>query len=94
MNNMYINENELTITLDKLKNEKERMSKVFTDVENSIKDIPLFYSGETANEVNEKLSNHIKIYSEYIDNINNYISFLENTLNDYKLKNNSFVERL
>ena len=94
MNNMYINENELTITLDKLKNEKERMSKVFTDVENSIKDIPLFYSGETATEVNEKLSNHIKIYSEYIDNINNYISFLENTLNDYKLKNNSFVERL
>lgn len=89
-NNMYINVEQLSSSIEKLKALKNRLNSIFNKQKENTSKISNVWNGTVGEKAYSELTKHNNYYDSYIEKINEKISFLEKTRDAY-LKNDSLL---
>ena len=96
MNNgkIYINISDFDNGLNKFKSAKEKISKVYESQKKIIKDFSECWGGNTGEEVCKRLTEHNKNYENYLKEIDEKITFLENVRQSYNKMDESISAKI
>ena len=94
MNNVYLNENELSLTRDKLKKELSNMDNTLNEVIANLREISFYYQGDSKTQAFERLGTHVRKYATYKSTIESYINFLDQAIEKYKYNENTLINRV
>lgn len=94
MNNVYLNENELSLTRDKLKKELSNMDNTLNEIIANLREVSFYYRGDTYSQAFEKLGVHVRKYATYKSTIENYIKFLDEVIEKYKYNDNTLIDKV
>lgn len=82
---MYIETNKFQELINKLKEEKTNMETYFNSIKKDGDQMINYWSGDTGKNASETFAKHTATYEEILSDIEAKIIFLENTLEGYKL---------
>ena len=94
MNNVYLNENELSLIRDRLKKELSNMDNTLNEVIKNLREVSFYYRGDSYSQAFDKLSVHVRKYATYKSTMENYIKFLDNAIEKYKYNENTLINKV
>ena len=84
MQNVYINEPEFQRIITEMRNEQKKIEDVYGRVKKDDDDMADYWSGDNGEEALFRLKERTATYEEKMKYLNDYIVFLEKTLEGYK----------
>lgn len=91
---MYINTEQLSNSLTRLKSLKDRLVRVLNSQNQLVKSLQSSWSGTVGDYSYQELVNHSKQYEGYIGEVNEKIAFIENTIQAYKSMDSSLSKKI
>ncbi len=84
MQNVYINEPEFQRIITEMRNEEKKIEEVYGKVKKDDDDIANYWGGNNGEEAVKRLQKRTSTYEEKMKYLDDYIVFLEKTLETYK----------
>lgn len=84
MKNVYINEPEFQRIITEMRNEQKKIEDVFGKVKKDDDDMVNYWGGDNGEEALTRLKKRTATYEDKMRYLNDYIVFLEKTLEAYK----------
>jgi uncharacterized protein YukE len=84
MQNVYINEPEFQRIITEMRNEQRKIEEVFGKVKKDDDDMVNYWSGDNGEEALTRLQKRTATYEEKMKYLDDYIVFLEKTLEAYR----------
>ena len=84
MANVYINEPEFQRIITEMRNEQKKIEEVYGKVKKDDDDMAHYWSGDTGEEALRRLQKRTSTYEEKMKYLDDYILFLEKTLEGYR----------
>ena len=82
--NIYVNEQQLNIVIENLKQQRNSLKNVLDKQINNINEMKKYWTGTSGDKAYETLVKHKEKYSSYISSMDEKITFLEQIRNSYK----------
>ena len=92
--NMYVNEQQLNIVIESLKQQRNSLKNALDKQINIIDEIKNYWTGTSGDKAYETLIKHKEKYASYVSSMDEKITFLENVRNAYKKLDTGFSNTL
>lgn len=89
---VYVNYDELSSIIEKLKSERQNLSNIFNDIKNNSNDMNSYWIGNTAEHAMQNMKNFTDSFDLICEQVDKYIKYLETVAQAYKTYDDS-VER-
>ena len=82
--NMYVNEQQLNIVIESLKQQRNSLKNALDQQIKNIDEMKQYWTGTSGDKAYETLIHHKEKYASYINSMDEKITFLEQVRNSYK----------